>query len=327
LAATKFIYGHEQQLQVLGNALKQNRIPHTYLFSGMAGIGKKKAAVALAQRIYCTGDFSSLLPCQECPSCRKVMHGNHPDLLFLEPEGQFIRIKAIRDLQEQMQYNPMEGAKRITIIDDADKMNVTSANALLKTLEEPAPNNLMILITSNPSALLRTILSRCQQLRFAPLHRQVIMSYLQDHYDLTEEEYALFAAASGGSIRGAVAMAEGDYKNIRDKIFNSIGVIDQMAPLDLFAFIAEQGKDRENILEKLEMILQCYRDVLVFHEIRKEECLINRDRMDIIGPMADRLDAQKLLSRLRAVEYAYHAIRQNANKALTLDMMMFKLAH
>jgi DNA polymerase-3 subunit delta' len=325
--AARFIYGHEQQLQLLENSLKQNRFPHIYLFSGMAGIGKKRVATALAQRIYCTGDFLSFTPCQECPSCRKVMRGNHPDLLFLEPEGQFIRIKAIRDIQEQMQYKPMEAEKRIIIIDDADKMNVTSANALLKTLEEPAPNNLMILITSNPSALLRTILSRCQQLRFAPLRRQDIVSYLRDNYNLGEEESALFAAASGGAIRDAIAMAEGSYKKVRDKIFNDIGMLDQMAPLEFFTFIAGQGGDREDILEKLTMILQCYRDVLVFRETKKEESLINRDRMDVIARMADRMDAQKLLRHLRTVEYAYHAIRQNANKALTLDMMMFKLAH
>ena len=325
--AAQFICGHEQQIQLLQNSLKQNRFPHAYLFSGMSGIGKKKVATALAQRIYCSDDFLSFTPCQECPSCRKVMRGNHPDLLFVEPEGQFIRIKAIRDIQEQMQYKPMEAEKRIVIIDDADKMNATSANALLKTLEEPASNNLMILITSNPSALLRTILSRCQQLRFAPLNHQQVMSYLQDHYDLEKEECALFAAASGGSIRGAIAMAEGDYKKVRDKVFNGIGILDQMTPLELFTFIAEQGKDREDILEKLAMILQCYRDILVFREVRKEECLINRDRMDVIAPMADRMDTQKLLSHLRTVEYACHAIRQNANKALTLDMMMFKLAH
>ena len=325
--AARFIYGHEQQIQLLEKSLKHNRFPHTYLFSGMAGIGKKKVATALAQRIYCTGDFLSFTPCQKCPSCLKVVRGNHPDLLFLEPEGQFIRIKAIRDIQEQMQYKPMEAEKRIIIIDDADKMNITSANALLKTLEEPAPNNLMILITSNPSTLLRTILSRCQQLRFAPLNRQDIMSYLQDHYDLEEKECDLFAAASGGAVRGAVAMANGDYKKVRDKIFNGIGMLDQMTPLELFTFIAEQGKDRENILEKLEMILQCYRDVLVFREMGKDECLINRDRMDVIALMADRMSTQKLLSNLRTVEYAYHAIRQNANKALTLDMMMFKLVH
>jgi len=325
--AARFIYGHEPQIQLLENSLKQNRFPHTYLFSGMAGIGKRKVATALAQRIYCTGDFLSFTPCQECPSCQKVMRGSHPDLLFLEPEGQFIRIKAIRDIQEQMQYKPMEAEKRIIIVDDADRMNVTSANALLKTLEEPAPNNIIILITANPSALLRTILSRCQQLRFAPLNRQEIMSYLQDHYNLEEKECALFAAASGGSIRGAIAMAEGNYKKVRDKIFNSIGMLDQMTPLELFTFIAEQGKDREDILEKLTMILQCYRDVLVFREMKTEECLTNRDRMDVIASMADRMDTQKVLGYLRTVEYAYHAIRQNANKALTLDMMMFKLAH
>jgi DNA polymerase-3 subunit delta' len=323
----KTIYGHERQINLILGALRQNRIPHAYLFSGMTGVGKRAIAVALAKRINCTGDASPLDACNRCPSCLKTDHKNHPDLVFVEPEGQFIRIKAIRDLQAQMQYSPLEGKYRVIIIDDADKMNITSANALLKTLEEPAPGNLMILITGNPSGLPRTILSRCQQIRFYPLNREVIVSCLQDHHALKENDAAMIAGASGGSLAKAIEMVRGDYKSFRDRTLDDLMAIHSNILLKFLSFTADFGKDRDDITQKLDVIRSCYRDALVYRETGSEESLINRDRMDVITALSCQFDGGDLLGHLRAVGQALYAIEQNANKALTLEAMMFKLAH
>jgi len=321
------IYGHEKQINLLTGALEKNRIPHAYLFSGMTGVGKKTVAVALAKRINCTGEVTSFDPCNRCPSCLKIDHHNHPDLLFLEPEGQFIRIKAIRDLQAQMQYQPLEGKNRVIIIDDADRMNITSANALLKTLEEPAPGNLLILVTGNPAGLPRTILSRCQQIRFFPLNRDAIVSYLRDHHAMEAEDASLIAGASGGSLARAIEMISGNYRAFRDKTLDDLMAIHDRNILKLLAFSSDFGKDREDITRKLNVIQSCYRDALVFLETKNENSLINRDRMDVISSLTRRCDGTELLAHLQTVGQALYAIEQNANKALTLESMMFKLAH
>jgi len=322
------IYGHEKQLALLTGALEKNRIPHAYLFSGMTGVGKKTVAIALAERIHCNNaNVASFDACNRCPSCLKTDHHNHPDLLFLEPEGQFIRIKAIRDLQAQMQYQPLEGKNRIIIIDDADRMNITSANALLKTLEEPAPGNLLILVSGNPAGLPKTILSRCQQVRFSPLNRDTIASYLRDHHALEEEDAAMIAGASGGSLARAIEMVSGNYRAFRDKTLDDLMAMHNRDILKLLGFSAEFGKDREDITRKLAVIQSCYRDALVFRETRSEDSLINRDRMDVISSLIRRFDGTELLEHLRTVGQALLAIDQNANKALTLESMMFKLVH
>lgn len=323
----KTIYGHERQINLILAALEQNRIPHAYLFSGMTGVGKRTIALALAKRINCTGEATPFDACNHCPSCLKMDHKNHPDLVIVEPEGQFIRIKAIRDLQAQMQYSPLEGKYRVIIIDDADKMNITSANALLKTLEEPAPGNLLILITGNPHGLPRTILSRCQQVRFYPLNREAIVSFLGKHHSLKEADAAMIAGASGGSLAKAIEMVRGDYKSFRDRTLDDLMAIHDNMILKLISFTADFGKDREDITQKLDIIRSCYRDALVYREMGSEESLINRDRMDIIGDLSRRFDGRDLLGHLRAVGQALYAIEQNANKALTLEAMMFKLAH
>lgn len=323
----KSVYGHDRQIHFILAALKQKRVPHAYLFSGMTGVGKRTVALALAKMINCTGDVTASDACNRCPSCLKMDHGNHPDLLCVEPEGQYIRIKAIRDLQAQMQFNPLEGKSRVIIINDADRMNITSANALLKTLEEPAPGNLLILITGNPHGLPRTILSRCQQIRFFPLDREVIASYLKERLSLKKDDAAMIAGAAGGSLAKAIEMAAGDFKSFRDRTLDDLMAIHNNTLLKLLSFSSDFGKDREDIVQKLDIIRACYRDALVYRETGREDALINQDRIDIIGDMARRFDGRALLEYLRAVGQAFHAIDQNANKALTLEAMMFKLAH
>jgi len=158
------IFGHDKQIALLKGFIEQNRLPHALLFYGMEGIGKKTTALVFAKALNCLRENQDA--CDDCSSCRKVDHKNHLDVVLLEAEGQFIKIQAVRDLQQQMKFKPWEGKKRVCIIDDAEKMNDIAANALLKTLEEPSASNIMILISARPHQLPATVVSRCQQLKF-----------------------------------------------------------------------------------------------------------------------------------------------------------------
>ncbi|MCK7515328.1 MAG: hypothetical protein MZV70_72620 [Desulfobacterales bacterium] len=122
--------------------MAQQRVGHSYVFSGLAAIGKKTLALAFTQALNCENAVLQNDSCGECSSCRKMIHGNHPDIHVLETQAQFIRIDAIRNIQEQMTFKPLEGRRRVFLIDDADKMNEQAANALLKTLEEPSADNI-----------------------------------------------------------------------------------------------------------------------------------------------------------------------------------------
>ena len=210
------IVGHKKQLVQLQNSLMQERMPHAFLFHGPEGVGKKTTALTLAKAMNCLSQRPD--SCDACSSCRKAEQGNHLDIIVLAPEGQFIKIQAIRDLQERLKFKPREGKKRICIIDAAERMNEAAANALLKTLEEPPPANLIILVSARPLQLPPTILSRCRQLRFNPLAEEKEATFLQQRLTLDYSTARLLAASSGGSIARAIEMHGSAYLEMREAV-------------------------------------------------------------------------------------------------------------
>src|SRR5512140_833431 len=186
------IYGHAKQIGILKGAMAKDRIAHAYLFYGMEGIGKRTVASVFARALTCEGETP---PCDVCASCQKAERKNHPDIITIAAEGQFIKIGAVKELQEQMKFRPREGRRRVFILTEADRMNAAAANALLKTLEEPSAGNILLLTTSRPHALPMTILSRCQLLRFPPVSQEEVARFLREKESLTADEAEVIAAS------------------------------------------------------------------------------------------------------------------------------------
>lgn len=152
---------------MLQNGLRNGKLSHAYIFSGPSGSGRRQMAVKLAQAVFCTEHTDDA--CGVCVECRKVEHGNHPNLIRIEPEGASVKIEQIRELQKQLSYRSSGEQKKIYMIEQADRMTVQAANSLLKFLEEPGPDIMAVLITENGQALLPTIQSRAQWVPFVPL--------------------------------------------------------------------------------------------------------------------------------------------------------------
>jgi DNA polymerase-3 subunit delta' len=319
----KDIYGHEKPIAILKSGMAQNRIPHAYLFYGMEGIGKRTTASVFARALNCDNEDP---PCDACPSCRKAEHKNHPDIVMILPEGQFIKIGAVKELQERMKFRPSEGCRRVFVMPEADRMNAPAANALLKTLEEPSAGNILLLTTSRPHALPMTILSRCQHLRFSPLPREEVARFLREKESLDAAAAEVLAASAGGSIGRALEMNREDYLTLRNGILEHLAADNPADPLRRLAFSARFGTERAEILERLMILRTGYRDALVFRETAETERLIFQDRPAVIEAVAGRLSGRDLLRNMAAVEAAASAIEQNANKSLTLEAMVFKLA-
>jgi DNA polymerase-3 subunit delta' len=317
------LYGHHKTIAILKSAAANDRVAHAYLFYGMEGIGKRTAASVFARALNCEGKSA---PCDACPSCRKAQHRNHPDIVTVATEGQFIKIGAVKELQEQMKFRPREGRRRVFIMPEADRMNAPAANALLKTLEEPSAGNILLLTTSRPHALPVTILSRCQHLRFTPLPREDVQRYLREKESLDNDAAGVLAASSGGSIGRALEMKRHDWLNVRNGIIEHLSEDDPADPLKRLAFAGLFGTEREEILEGLEILRTCYRDAIVFRETRDAGRLVFQDRTALIRAVAGRLSGRALLSNLAAVEAAMGAIDQNVNKTLTLETMAINLA-
>jgi len=316
------IYGQEGPIAVLKSALVKKRVPHAFLFYGAEGIGKRTTALVFAKALNCEAGGADA--CDACTSCRKIDSGNHPDILIIRPEGQFIKVADIKELQERMRFQPLEGARRVVIIDDAERMNITSANSLLKTLEEPSPTNVFILVSSRPHLLPLTILSRCHRLRFNPVQRDVIAAFLEKELALAPDKAIILASSSGGSIGRALTLHKGDYIALRDSILGRIskGTLD---PLGCLALAGELAGDREDIQEALDILKTWYRDLLVFKETGRAEALINRDHAGEIGHLAGLTDGSAILRGIRTIQGAAAAIERNVNKPLTLETMVFTL--
>lgn len=316
------IYGQEGPIAVLQSDIGKKRVPHAFLFYGAEGIGKRTTALVFAKALNCEKGGAD--PCDACTSCRKIDSGNHPDILIIEPEGQFIKIADIKELQERMRFRPLEGARRVVIIDDAERMNITSANSLLKTLEEPSSTNVFVLVSSRPHLLPLTIPSRCHCLRFNPVQRNVIAAFLQKEHALAPDKALILAASAGGSIGRALNLHKGDYLALRDSILGRVskGALD---PLGCLALAGELAGDREDIQEALDILKTWYRDLLVFKETGRAEALINLDHAGDIGRLAGLFDVKGILLSVRAIERAAAAIERNVNKPLTLETMVFTL--
>jgi DNA polymerase-3 subunit delta' len=320
----KDIYGHEKQISVLQTAAARNRVPHAYLFYGTEGVGKRMVAEVFSKAVNCRDNTTD--SCDVCPSCVKIDRGNNPDVVMIRAEGQFIKIKEIRELQEQMKFRPLEGRKRIFIIDDADRMNIVSANAILKTLEEPSASNMLILITARPHQLPMTILSRCQHVRFSPLQRETIAAYLQKKESLDAQASFLISLSSGGSIGKALTLHDDSYLTTRNDVFAMMSQIRMNDPLMVLSFANDFGQERKEVMEKLGILMAGYRDALVYKETGEVDRVINQDHIDVTRSVAENVAGCDILNSIRAVDRAFHALSQNANKQLTLETMVFRLS-
>ena len=193
---TDGILGQTLAKGLLGSALKQDRLAQSYLFYGPEGVGKAHVAKRLAMAVQCDTGFG--IGCGSCAACTKLLRDTHPDFHMIYPEGNNIRIDQVRALQGIMSRRPHQGRRRIAVFDPADKLNEPAANALLKLLEEPPEDSLLILISENSAKLLPTIRSRCMPLRFSALSQQELKSALPQ--GLAEPMRHLTLAAARGSL-------------------------------------------------------------------------------------------------------------------------------
>jgi DNA polymerase-3 subunit delta' len=319
------IYGHESQKEILRNTLARKRTAHAYLFSGIPGIGKKALALEFIKAVNCAQSDTLHDACGTCDSCRRIQRSSHPDVFFVEAEGQFIRIASIRQIQERAKCRPLEAKKRAFMIDDSDKMNEESANALLKMLEEPSASNILILITARPYAMPQTIISRCQHLRFNPLSAETVKRFLVSSMEMDHQKALLPAALSGGSIGSALELNQEDIFAYRKELLDLLSSTTRQDPFSLIQFASFLGQKKKEIRQGLKILVAFFRDVLVFKEVGKKDMLINQDHASLVSSCAGRLSGVQILQNIEHIERAGDIIDQNVNKSLTLETMAFKL--
>jgi DNA polymerase-3 subunit delta' len=328
--AFKNILGHEKPIRLLQQAIKTDKVVHSYLFLGNEGIGKKQVALQFSKALNCLGDSAETgEACDRCLSCRKVDDGLHPDVLLLEPENYTLKVEQVRQMQRDLAYRPYEGRRRVCIITAADRMAPNMSNTLLKTLEEPPLHTVIILLANNPRLLLPTILSRCQAVRFNPLPASLVAQWLVKEKGFGEEEAHLLASLSEGSPGRALALQEelGEIPRV-DMLKGWLGV--SSLSLEAMEQWAESlPSDREHLVSVLEVGKTLLRDLVVVKAVQDPSKLIHGDLREEMEPIAARWDLHSLLNRISVLHQTLLAVspgRGNANTKLALEAMMLSWA-
>lgn len=265
------IEGHDENVERFRRILAGGRLASTFLFVGPAGIGKRTFALKLAQALLCENAKSTELePCGTCPSCQQVAAESHPDLeLVAKPADKSIipvdvfigdREHRMRNgLCHNISLKPYLGGRKIAIIDDADYLNAEGANCLLKTLEEPPPNSVIILIGSSEQTQLPTIRSRCQVVRFRALPAGVVASLLQAQGVVeSEAEAARLASLSHGSLERAQQFLDADLAEFREEFLVRLARLPEKAlslATDVGAFVDAAGKDSPSRRQRLKLVI------------------------------------------------------------------------
>jgi DNA polymerase III subunit delta' len=325
------IVGHEHAITTLRRALAAQRVRHAYLFSGPEHIGKSLLARRFAQTLLCTGGADAHVapqnPCNACLSCRKVMHGNHPDVHYISrpPDRQFILIEQVRALQGDAARKTLEGRRNIFIIQGMHEMNVQAANCLLKTLEEPEPDVVLLLTVPDPGVLLPTILSRVQQVPMHLLTTTQIKNALEQRWQVEPEEAARVGALAAGRMGWAVqAIEDEDMLAERQVQLETLAKLPAAGRVQRFEVAQRLSADSDNVRGILELWLLWWRDMV----LAANNCLdliVNVDMQGLIQKQAAKIGAAESQRMVRAILGTMEALEQNVNARVALEVLMLDL--
>ena len=314
------IKGQERVLVLLRRAIEQERLPQAYLFLGPAGVGKKLTALALARALNCAEGGSDF--CDHCPACRKIARGVHPDVLLLEAEqGAKIKIEQVRRLQEEIAYKPFEGRWKVWIIDQAQELTAQAANCLLKTLEEPPGHSLLILIAPGSGALLATVVSRCQHVRFSRLSVGVVRELLQEQ-GITGRDLQLGSALAQGGLSGIDREFLQRFQQQRELMLETL---ERGGISGVFALADKLDKQKEEIEGVLASLNFWYRDLLLLKLDLAADLLVNGDKLPRLRQQAEALEFSCIQERLQSIQQALSELRYNANPRLVLENVLLEI--
>ena len=336
------IIGHRKLVALLSRSIARDSLPPSLILSGPAGIGKFMAAVSAAQALNCLNplrrqpdavDTPEFDACGVCGACTRIARGVHPDIFVLAPNDKGnIRLDPVREAIDAAGYRPFEGRRRVTIVDQADGLERSAQNALLKILEEPPSGSVFLLVTALPDLLLPTVRSRCPQLRFRPLGIAEIAQVLIQRKQPEDAAYAV-AALADGSIGRALAASANDLVEARDV---AIRVLAQAAATDDVRRRMDSAKDlvvkgagaasteRDQLAVYLRAMAPLLRDVAAIGASADRRVLANPD----LVPKLERLTAfagDRGRRAFTAIDEALAALERYTNAKLVADWLVLQL--
>ena len=311
--------GNPRAVDTLVRAIERNRLPHAMIFAGPAGVGKRTLAHLLAQLLNCLAP-SETDACATCMSCHKVLSGVHPDVRELGPEGAFVKIEQIRALIAEVAFQPFEGEYRVAILDGADQMRQETANSLLKTLEEPPSRTFLILVTTNPYALLATIRSRCRMLQFGGIPHDQIEHYLVEREGINPREARIAALLSNGSLSAAVSFDAGRFQEVRGQALRFVRLLFERGGFFQISPMASAlAKEKENFQLWLDLVAILLQDAYFAHVSPARMAQI--DIAQELQALAGSLPISTIVSAIEAVQKLRRSLVYNLNRQIALEAL------
>jgi len=322
------IKAQDKPIQILKGYIKHSRLKGSYLFVGEEGVGKKLVAKTLAKALNC--EDQALDSCDSCVHCLKIEKGQHPDIHIIEghvspgvdleqgqrtsaQEPDSIKIEYIRQLQKDINLKPYEGRKKVFIIDNAHSLTTEAANALLKILEEPPPESLIILISSKASLLFKTIISRCKIMKFYPLQRTKLEEILKEDFHLDNNLAHFLAYFSEGRIGRALKLKDTDILKERDRIIDTFTLAGRSAQDKLLT------DGRSNVRAHLNILAAWFRDIYLIKIGAPYRELINLDRKAELLGLMHRYTYVDLNKVFNSISSSLSNLEHNVNIKLLLS--------
>jgi DNA polymerase-3 subunit delta' len=316
------VIGHDWAVNLLLCAVKTEHIAHAYLITGPEHIGKSTLARMLAQALNCDGQPA---PCGQCRACKLLAAGKHPDLHLITPEGNALKIDQVRALQHDLALSPVEGRFRVAILEGMEKATAEASNALLKTLEEPPPHVVLVLIAPEAEALLPTIVSRCQPVALRPLSIEAVQAALVERWGIDRQRAEKLAHLSGGRLGWAVTAAQDEAVLARraqslDDLIRLIG----QGRVERFTYAEEMAADSAAAREALRLWQTWWRDVMLLTS-GSDATLTNSDRLDALRHHAAQFSVDQAREAAAGIARTLWQLDHNANARLALEVLMLDL--
>jgi DNA polymerase III subunit delta' len=342
--AFRDILGHGRTIDFLRRTIAEGRSGASLVFHGPVGVGRRLTALSLAQALNC--DVEPGEGCGRCSACSRISRvetgkleegdhkgdaretTGHPDVRIVVPGKEEIRIDEIRSVRQQAQRRPFEGKRSVFIIDPAERMTTEAANALLKTLEEPPPSACLILIASDPDALLPTVRSRCRLIPFHPVPVAEVARHLEAAASMSPDDAALVARLSGGRPGRALSFDLEAYRSGREAVLEILARLIERRPRAHVLKDAEVLGSRDDdafIAASLETLETVLRDAMILHAGGDPGRIVNRDVEADLRKVADRI-GDRLPDALRRLGEARRDLAWNVNKQLLLEVLLLDLA-
>ncbi len=315
----KDIKGQPRPIDLLQGYLKTGQIPGAFLFCGAEGIGKNLAAINFAQALNCLEN--PIDACGSCSSCAKISKKDHPDIHEISTQdSDEIKIEQVRDLKRSINLRPYEAKKKVFIINDAHRLNPESSNALLKVLEEPPGNSLIILITAKPQLLFKTIISRCQLIRFYPLNRDILRDILVRDYSVSAEDAHYLSFYCEGRLGSALKLKNEDVLAFKNSVIDGFIFSHDSLFIDGLA-----SQDRQQIAGQINILAGWFRDIYFAKIGMPAAALINLDRQDNLMRAASRYSELEINEIITTLTKSLMFLEGNINTKLLLSNLRIEI--